>query len=451
MKISYFSYENLYDTYLSLKKKRLTTGIDRITKNHYEKIAEQDLKQVSKKINNGTYRPTPYKEVLLIKNKNSKPRQLSLPTIRDKIILDVLKDTLKSKCDTEKIKLYELVDLIHLELMKGEYDSYIKLDIRGFYSNINHNTLFSKLRTHIRSQKVLNLINLYLKNITIPDAQPTYLRDKENPIGVPQGISISNSLGEIYLKTFDNYINKFSNCKYFRYVDDILIFCNYNDIEKIKNKIENKLFQPPYELEISKEKCETGHLVPFDFLGYHFFCNGKIGIAQKNIHKLELSLEKLFSDFNISHDKRIKNNIELLKWKIDFRITGCFKNGRRYGWVIFFCQNEIINTFYHLDWLITQLAERYNVSNRILQQRKYIGKHFVKTYHEFINRQDNSEYIPNIDKFTKQMKRDVLINVCKRKESFINSLNDFNLDRIFDRFIYSSISEIERDLYQIYT
>lgn len=446
-----FSEEKLFQTYFSLKKKKFTTGIDRITKSHYDKIAEQDIKIISKKILNYTYEPTPYKEVLLIKNRNSKPRLLSLPCIRDKVVLEVIKNILKDTCDIEKKKLAGLVDAISYELSVSHYDSYLKLDIKGFYDNINHKTLISKLKFYIKDKLVLNLIRLFLENITISDAQPMSTREFKNEKGVPQGISISNSLGEVYLKSFDNYMNSLENCTYFRYVDDILIFSNNEDLDVIKNNITKILNKNPYNLEVSKEKCESGLIIPFDFLGYSFRKNGIIGIANKNIHKLEVSIEKIFSDFKTSHDKRIKNNMELLRWKLDFRITGCFKDGRRYGWVIFFSQNQIIEIFYHFDWLIVQLAKRYNLDKFLIGNKMYIGKRFVKTYYEFINKQDNSQYIPNIDSYTKQMKKDVLINVCKRKSSYINSLNDYMLDRTFDRFIFSSISEIERDLYQIYT
>lgn len=446
-----FSYENMISIYQNIKNKKLTTGIDRITKKHYDMIYEKDLKIVSDKILRNAYKPTPYKEILLLKNRNSKPRMLSLPTIRDKVILEILKNILKETCDIEKDKLPDLIDKISLAMKSKAYDSYIKLDIKGYYDNINHNILMKLLKSNIKDKVILNLIKIYLKNITITDAQPNTTRSKVNKKGVPQGISISNNLGEIYLKSFDKYFKELPNCSYFRYVDDILIFCKFCDLENIKYEAQNLLKSESYRLKASNEKCECGLIIPFDFLGYHFYEGGKIGIAKKNINKLELSLEKIFSDFHTSHDKRIKNNFELLKWKIDFRITGCFKDGRRYGWVIFFYQNQILSTFYHFDWLIVQLSVRYGLSDKLILNNKYKGKKFVKTYHEFINRQDNSEYIPNIDKFTNEMKRDVLIRVCKRKESYVNSLNDYLLENVFNKFIFSTISDIEKDLYQIYT
>jgi len=114
----YFEENNLIKTYSALKKKKLNTGIDRITKTHYEKIVEQDLSLISKKIKNGTYKPTPYKEVLLIKNKDSKPRLLSIPTIRDKVILEVLKNILSSHYPLEENKLPNLISNIS-EIIKN--------------------------------------------------------------------------------------------------------------------------------------------------------------------------------------------------------------------------------------------------------------------------------------------------------------------------------------------
>ena len=142
-------------------------------------------------------------------------------------------------------------------------------------------------------------------------------------------------------------------------------------------------------------------------------------------------MEQLFSDYINSKDKHISENIDLLRWKLDFRITGCFKDQKKYGWAIFFIQNKNLRTFYMLDSLVVKLVKRYKLDKYLLRNGNYIGKKFVKAYFEFKNKQTHTEYIPNIDNYDNNEKRNILIKVCHRKASYINSLNQFMIDRLY--------------------
>lgn len=79
------------------------------------------------------------------------------------------------------------------------------------------------------------------------------------PIGIPQGLPISALLANIYLLNFDiqllnNLVNK-NGIYYRRYSDDIIIICKKNEIEYVKEFVENEMKE--YELTISKDKTET--------------------------------------------------------------------------------------------------------------------------------------------------------------------------------------------------
>jgi len=451
---SFFEHDQLIKTYQGMKRKKFTTGLDRITKAKYDRIYKSDLTTTSNKILCNTYTPTPYKEVLLVKNRTSPPRMLSLPTIRDKIILEVIKRILTDRFNSvlTYTTVSGIVECISNAIKNGTFDAFIKLDLKGFYDSIDHETLLNKTRTLIENDDFLSsLIYKFISNCTKADGSTDY---EKNKLGVPQGISISNILGNIYLSELDCDNINATNYQYIRYVDDILILCTYDEMNEIKAKIIALIESTgsiTNKLKVNVDKCQIGHIETIDFLGYKFLADGTISIADNNIKKISNSIEKIFSDYYSSQDKRIKGNIDLLKWKLDIKITGCFRNKRRYGWVIFFQQNECEEIMHKLDWLVIQLCKRFKLSKSLLQNDIYIGKKFVKTYHEFKCKKEHTEYILNVDKFSQQDKRDILINICKRKASYINSRNDFLLNREFDRFIFYSIKDIEKDLYQIYT
>lgn len=448
---SIFSTESLIQVYKKAKKGKLSTGRDRINKSNFDKKHQIVLENVSKKIQNYSYQPTAYKEVLILKNKHSTPRKLSIPTIRDNIIIDVIKNQLNNsfKPIIAERKVPDLINKVNKVILSHQYDSFIKIDISKYYDNINHDILLKKVHSLINDNDFISLIDKLIKNPTLNDEESSKSICDLNSTGVPQGIAISNILGNIYLNDFDRQYYEDKNIEYVRYVDDILLFCKDKDIVKYKNSITEKLCD--YKLNINEEKYHSGKIEEFDFLGYKFYNDGTTSIADKNVRRMELSLEKIFSDYISSHDKRIKGNIDLLKWKIDFKITGCFKGGRRYGWVIFFCQNQDETILHELDWLVRKLCLRFNLQSDLLKNNYYTGKRFVKTHKEFVSKKDNTTYIPNVDKYAKVEKQKILINVCHRKRDWVYGLNDYMLEKEFERFIFKSIKDIEHDLYQIYT
>ncbi|WP_252365660.1 reverse transcriptase domain-containing protein, partial [Acinetobacter pittii] len=68
---------------------------------------------------------------------------------------------------------------------------------------------------------------------------PKNLKDINSIEGVPQGLSISNTLAHIYLIDIDKHFISQKHLSYFRFVDDILIFCNEQNITEIKKDLQN--------------------------------------------------------------------------------------------------------------------------------------------------------------------------------------------------------------------
>ncbi|WP_227667153.1 reverse transcriptase domain-containing protein [Klebsiella variicola] len=62
----------------------------------------------------------------------------------------------------------------------------------------------------------------------------------DNEKGVPQGLSISNILASIYLQGVDNEMLKF-DVTYYRYVDDVLMYGNYDDVNSAYHSLRRRL------------------------------------------------------------------------------------------------------------------------------------------------------------------------------------------------------------------
>lgn len=210
----------------------------------FELNLDNNLEIIVRKILDGTYRFSPYLEILKLKGRKKHPRIISIPTIRDKIVLLTIKEILHSKFEdsvNRKLPNNYIKDIKRYLIENPGEKYYLKLDLEKFYDTISHEIILSKLELNGIPEPILKLVEKAISNLTVPqNTKKNNYINFENKIGIPQGLSISNILAQIYLNEFDKTIYK---RKYFyqRYVDDILLL-NSSKISsyRIKNFTEEK-------------------------------------------------------------------------------------------------------------------------------------------------------------------------------------------------------------------
>lgn len=103
---------------------------------------------IIEKCKNQSYTFSPYREVLISKKRNKYPRCISIPTVRDRLVLGVLNEYLQNVFEEainhetpslliQKVKLY-------LSLNKNKEIRFFKSDFYQFYDNIRHPILIFK-------------------------------------------------------------------------------------------------------------------------------------------------------------------------------------------------------------------------------------------------------------------------------------------------------------------
>jgi len=90
-------------------------------------------------------------------------------------------------------------------------------DITGYYENISLTELRRRIIDFIGNDDDLKLIDFLLKMLK------NWSRERIEDYGIPQGPSASGFLGDIFLDSIDRIMEKYEG--YFRYMDDIRIFC----------------------------------------------------------------------------------------------------------------------------------------------------------------------------------------------------------------------------------
>ncbi len=305
--------------------------------------------------------------------------------------------------------------------------------MKDFYPSIDHAVLCKQIKKSIKKKEILECILKAIKNPTANKLESGNKR--ENSIGVPQGLSISNILANIYFFPIDNIFSKKSHIKYFRYVDDILILCKCENLDKIRTEIELdcskiglKLHGDDHDKSASCSICDG-----FSYLGY-LFNDSIISVRKKSIDHLRESIIKLFTNYKYSKSKDLK----LLKWTIDLRITGCILNETKYGWLFFFSQINDLQLLKSLDQFINKLIMRFKIDPSDIAFKK-----FTRSFHEITKNLTGTKYIPNFDNYSISQKKRLLKDIFGFKTRL---MKDYEIKYQFNRRLYKTVKDLEKDL-----
>lgn len=129
---------------------------------------------------------------------------------------------------------------------------YCKLDLKSYYTTIDHEKLEQSINTFIRKNSWFN------EGEWLKSAIKSYCNrgNKELVKGIPQGLPLSGVLSNMYLSAYDEWLStNFKDDKVFRYVDDIIIFSN-NEIKEENVGKYTKYLTDDLSLEINEKKCE---------------------------------------------------------------------------------------------------------------------------------------------------------------------------------------------------
>jgi retron-type reverse transcriptase len=381
---SYFKVKSLKEIYDNNFKSSTTKGIDRLSGVQFRKQARLQIRVINKKCLQGTYRFSPYLELLQSKGRGKIPRILAIPTLRDRIVLHALKDILCQifpECVPRKLANTYIYEIKRFVDGKDPCEvSVLRADIENFYGSIDRKILFFKLNKKIKSSKILTLLKKAIETPIVPNnyhredrKKYKHIGDSQNK-GIPQGLSISNILASIYLHEFDNDIRSHNFADvYYRYVDDILIFTKKEKIDEIDVLIKEKVEALGLKLNEDKTYTKSGE-EEFEYLGYRFELP-KVTIRSSTIEKFIHSVAAKFSSYIHNREKKLKqlkkNNASIEKLKEIFiselneKITGAISENKRYGWIFYFNAINDMSVLYTIDNIISNFFKRLDDFSKV--------------------------------------------------------------------------------------
>jgi len=286
---SLFTENHLFLAWEHVKAKHAAGGIDGLSVSDFEKNIFKNLHLLQEELIHKKWNPEPYLRIEIKKNESEK-RKLGLLSIKDKIVQQAILNLIEDRF--EKLFLnhsyayrkgkghLKAVRRTMNELNIQKEGFILKLDIDDYFDTINHQILFTRLKTMIEDREIVRLIELSVKMGVVSKK----LKWNEIKQGIPQGAILSPLLSNFYLHPFDQFVTSKTN-SYIRYADDFLIICKTEEeikkiLESITSFLNNKL----------KLKLNTPVIKTFnegvDFLGVTISKN-KIEITPEKKEKLK--------------------------------------------------------------------------------------------------------------------------------------------------------------------
>lgn len=272
----------LAESWQRVKANGGSAGIDGQTFGQIEtEGVEGFLRTLSEELRQQTYQPSAVKRVWIPKG-NGEKRPLGIPTIKDRVAQMACKLVIEPifEADFEdssygfrpKRSAQEAVTKIKEHLKTGKTEVY-DADLSKYFDSIPHEKLKVALRERIADQRVLSLINKWLKAPVNEDGQ--YTGGKKNKVGTPQGGVISPLLSNLYLHLLDRIVNSTKSIfgktgiVMVRYADDFVLMGNTLSKTALL-KLKDLLGRMGLTINEQKSRQLDARETPFHFLGFVF-------------------------------------------------------------------------------------------------------------------------------------------------------------------------------------
>jgi RNA-directed DNA polymerase len=309
-----YNVARLREAYESLKP-RSAPGIDGETWHHYGENLEENLRDLSQRLQRGAYRAKPVRRVYIPKA-DGRMRPIGIPVLEDKIVQRATVEVLSAIYEVDFLGFsygyrpgrsqHNALDAVTVAIEAGKVSWVLDADIRGFFDTIDHEWLVKFVEHRIADQRVVRHVKKWLNAGVLEEGKRIRARE-----GTPQGGSISPLLANIYLHyVFDLWAHAWRQRRasgevyIVRYADDIIMgFQRKADAEQFLVELRERFRRFNLELHPDKTRLlEFGRFAAenrngrgqgkpetFDFLGFTHTCSrtrkGTFTVRRKTMRK----------------------------------------------------------------------------------------------------------------------------------------------------------------------
>lgn len=281
------SYEMVAKAYQKVRKGGKTPGVDEESWEEFEaKGVEKQLYVIWNRLASGSYFPQALKRMEIPK-REGRTRKLGIPTMRDKIAQEVVRDYMEKRIDVrfhENSYGYRPLKSSHdaiTEVRRNvlERDWVLDIDISKFFDEIDHELMIKAVESMMEEKWVKMYVRRWLE-MKVENADGSLEGNQGK--GTPQGGVISPLLANLYLHySVDRWLDlHYPSISFVRYADDIVLHCKTEeDARELLIALSERLRRVRLHLNEAKTKivyCKDYRRkgkhdkTQFGFLGFSF-------------------------------------------------------------------------------------------------------------------------------------------------------------------------------------
>ncbi len=350
-KVVPISYEMVAKAYQKVRKGGKTPGVDEESWADFEaRGVEKQLYVIWNRMASGSYFPQAVKRIEIPKKDGSK-RKLGIPTMRDRIAQEVVRDYMEKRVDVKfsdysygyrpMKSSHDAIRQVRRNVL--ERDWVVDIDISKFFDEIDHTLMLKAVEAMMAEKWVVMYVKRWLE-MDVQNADGTI--EKHRGLGTPQGGVISPLLANLYLHfSLDQWLEKHHpSVSFVRYADDMVLHCKTEEeAQGVLTAVKARLTQVKLRLNEAKTKivyCKDYRRkalhdkTQFGFLGFSFqprISKSKIGPGNYTIFAAEISRE---------NQQKIREEIrDCVSWQnttLEAAAIAATLNNKLRGWINYF-------------------------------------------------------------------------------------------------------------------
>jgi len=349
---------SLRKAWTKVRANRGSGGVDGESLASFEANLEQNLTETLRLLKEKHYQPQPVRRVYIPKS-DGRQRPLGIPTIRDRVVQQAIKDLLEPIF--EEIFLpnshgYRAGKNAHQAVVKAEaylnkgYRWVLDADIQGFFDHVNHQIMMDLVREKVADGRILDLLEAFLKSGVMEDG-----KFAETMEGTPQGGVISPLMANIYLNHFDRRMGE-EGFLLLRYADDFLVFCKEEWEAKKALEMAKQILGKELKLTLHPDKTRimNARVHGVEFVGFKF--NGRWRRPRDKATK------RFKDEIRYRTRRQQPRNLQMVIQNINPVIR---------GWGNYFGKGAGFNRFIHLDSWIRMRLRCFKAKKRSQPVIKY--------------------------------------------------------------------------------
>ena len=311
-----YSVDTLKAAYFGLKRD-VAAGIDGTTWRQYGEELENNLEDLSDRIQRRAYRAQPVRRAYIPKaGEPARVRALGVLVLEDKLVQRATAEVLSTIWEEEFVRFsygfrsgrdpHQALDALSVGIMRRKVNWVLDADIGGFFDNLNREWLVKFIEHRVADQRIVWLIQKWLNAGVLEEGKHI-----ETEMGTIQGGSISPLLANIYLHyVFDLWVKQWRKTKahgdviVVRYADDFVVgFEHRGEGERFWSELVERFKRFGLELHAQKTRLiefgrnaeenrrnrAEGKPETFNFLGFTHSCartrKGKFVVLRQTMRK----------------------------------------------------------------------------------------------------------------------------------------------------------------------